>query len=638
MGTTSRALFERFSPAGDLTVIAVCIVMSILMFFSYVSRGRSLRLFLGIVAMIVVAAMTDVSWNMLIRLKNPSLYNWAYAVRVVYHTSLYVVFFLYVFYITEITGLEPKKQKIVVSAAAGLAAVLIILDVLLAFCPESFRVMENGDVRQGFNLFVIGYLLFTALLLFLLWRVRNYLYRRVMLGFCGTVLVAYMMQAVQQIFGHTSFTVATFLFPVIAMFYVIHSNPYNVALGAVDVHAMRDMVRNMHMRKIPFCFLSLYLPALDAEGASLPEDVQAVVRRFTADYFRGAYLFQIHNGHILLLIQKRRNPDYEHRIQNILAAFRLEHDRFRYEYKIVIGESIDEISEKNEYAGLIRSIHRKMPINSVHRIAPEDIATFNRALYILEELGDIHTKKDPDDPRVLAYCQPVFNIKTGRFDTAEALMRLRLENTGLVFPDEFIYLAEEYGFIHTLTEIILHKTCAAVRELIRDGYAVGRISVNVSAPELRDNAFCDDINRVIKDSRVPVDKIAIELTESRSEEDFLLVKSKIEELRSQGIKLYLDDFGTGYTNMERIVELPFDIIKFDRSMVVASGTDARAEQLLRNLASTFVDMGYAILFEGVENESDEQRCRSMSASYLQGFKYSRPVPIEQIRDFFPKAG
>ena len=72
-------------------------------------------------------------------------------------------------------------------------------------------------------------------------------------------------------------------------------------------------------------------------------------------------------------------------------------------------------------------------------------------------------------------------------------------------------------------------------------------------------------------------------------------------------------------------------------MVVASGTDERAEQLLENLAATFADMGYSILFEGVEDESDEIRCRHMSASYLQGFKYSRPVPIEQMRDFFPKA-
>ena len=638
MGTASRVLFERFSPAADLTVVAVCSVMLILMLFSYVSRGRSLRIFLCVLGAVVLAACSDVIWNMFIRMKNPSLYPTAYVFRVFYHATLFAAFFLYAFYIAEVTGLEKKGLRLVVSVFGGVAAVLVAADIFLALSPAGFRVLENGDVRYGPDLFMFGYLVCSAGLAVLLYRVRGYLYRRVMLGFYSAIAVAYGMMIVQQVFGHSSFTVATFMFPLIAMFYIMHSNPYNVALGAVDVQAMHDMVRTMHARRLPFCFMSLYLPELDAEGASLPEEMQAVVRRFTSDYFRGAYLFQIHNGHIMLLFLKKRNPDYEHRIQNILSAFKWEHRHFQYDYKIVIGESVDEISAKNDYAGLIRSIHRKMKINTVHRVSPDDIDVYDRDMYILSELSNIHQKKDMDDPRVLAWFQPVYNIAAGCYDTAEALMRLQLENTGMIFPDQFICLAEEFGYIHTLTEIILHKTCKAIRDLTKAGCAVGRISVNVSALEMRDEAFCGDINRVIRDAGIPADKIAIELTESRSEEDFRLVKNKIEELRGRGMRLYLDDFGTGYTNLERIVELPFDIIKFDRSMVIASGADERAKQLLENLAATFADMGYSVLFEGIEDESDEQRCRGMSASYLQGYKYSRPVPPEKLAGFFPHAG
>jgi EAL domain-containing protein (putative c-di-GMP-specific phosphodiesterase class I) len=87
--------------------------------------------------------------------------------------------------------------------------------------------------------------------------------------------------------------------------------------------------------------------------------------------------------------------------------------------------------------------------------------------------------------------------------------------------------------------------------------------------------------------------------------------------------------------MERIMELPFDIIKFDRSMVVASAADDRSERIVENLAHMFRDMEYSVLYEGVEDDSDEARCRGMSATYLQGYKYSRPVPIERLRDFLP---
>ena len=215
-------------------------------------------------------------------------------------------------------------------------------------------------------------------------------------------------------------------------------------------------------------------------------------------------------------------------------------------------------------------------------------------------------------------------------------MRLELPEVGMVFPDQFIYLAEEYGFIHVLSLIILHKTCAEIRKLIISGYEVKRISVNISVLELRDSNFCSDISNVIKNSGIPDDKIAIEVTESQNESDFIIMKSMINELKDHGIKFYLDDFGTGYSNFERIMELPFDIIKFDRSLVLASGEGEKSERMVGSLANMFANMEYSVLYEGVENELDEQMCIKMSASYLQGYKYSRPIPIERLTEFFDK--
>jgi EAL domain-containing protein (putative c-di-GMP-specific phosphodiesterase class I) len=278
-----------------------------------------------------------------------------------------------------------------------------------------------------------------------------------------------------------------------------------------------------------------------------------------------------------------------------------------------------------------------MEENSIHTITGEDIDRFRRTLYILGQLDDIHKKHDLDDPRVLAYCQPVYNIRTKRYDTAEALMRLNLDVTGVVYPDQFIPLAEKNDHIHVLTEIILYKTCREIKKLIAAGKKVTRVSVNVSALELKDEHFCDDINRIIDESGIPGDKIAIELTESQTEDDFILMKVKIDQLKERGIKFYLDDFGTGYSNMERIMELPFDIIKFDRSLLLASDSNERSRTIVSSLANMFVRMKYSVLYEGVEREDEERMCIDMDASFLQGYKYSRPVPIEELDHFFEKA-
>ncbi len=163
--------------------------------------------------------------------------------------------------------------------------------------------------------------------------------------------------------------------------------------------------------------------------------------------------------------------------------------------------------------------------------------------------------------------------------------------------------------------------------------------MNVSVPELKDDSFCDDIIDIIRQSGIPGDKIAIELTESQNKGDFMLMKQKIAELREQGIKFYLDDFGTGYSSMERIMSLPFDIIKFDRSLVIASGSEDRSRRMVANLAHMFSDMEYSVLYEGVEKDEDEAMCKDMSATYLQGFKYSKPTPIVDLREYLSrKAG
>ncbi|MBQ4462862.1 MAG: EAL domain-containing protein [Eubacterium sp.] len=130
--------------------------------------------------------------------------------------------------------------------------------------------------------------------------------------------------------------------------------------------------------------------------------------------------------------------------------------------------------------------------------------------------------------------------------------------------------------------------------------------------------------------------MAIEITESQNDREFRIVKDRINELRDEGIKFYLDDFGTGYSNFERIMELPFDIIKFDRSLVIACGSDEKSEQMVSHLARMFSAMDYSVLYEGVETEADEEKCIRMSAKYLQGYKYSKPIPIGELKDWFDK--
>lgn len=629
--------FDNYTVWGDVAVVAICSVIVILLISSYVSRTRSFSIFMTIVFHLVAAAGVNIAYHFTLLANDPDLYTLVYVLRILYQALLFNVFFLFALYTTVVSKMEHKKARIVAVISCLVFVGIIGTDIVRTVLGSGFRITADGTVVNRTNIFMIGYILYVVILAVLLYRVRDLLFRRVLYGFYGTMAVSLIIRFGQLAFNQSSLNTMTYVFPVIAMLYIMHSNPYDVALGTVDNRAMEDMVRNMYLRKAPFLIMSLLLPDFDEESKELPDEVKALVRKKTMGYFKNGVLFQISNGHLILIAPLGKNPDYEARIEKLLVNFNEYFEKFRYPFKIVIGESIDEISRKNEYASFIKSIQRSQQENTVRRVCPEDIARFNCDEYILGQLTDIYNKHDMDDERVLAFCQPVYNIVTGQFNSAEALMRLKLDNVGIVYPDRFISVAEDHGYIHVLTEIILNKTCREIRRLVAEGYRLNRISVNVSVLELKDDCFCKDINSIIDKNSIKGDKVAIELTETRNESDFIIMKRKIEELRKQGIQFYLDDFGTGYSNMERIMELPFDIIKFDRSLVIASGTGERSERIVENLAHVFKDMDYKILYEGVENDVDEERCREMSASFLQGYKYSRPVPIEELREFLPKA-
>ena len=627
---------ELYDPSSEITVLAVCFVMLVLLFVSFKVRMKSFRIFSVMLGMLIGATCADLMLHYLMDL-NPNMPKAVfYTFRSIYHILLFGILHHFIIYTCEATLLGPNSRKPYTRAATALLIVFSLADTIGIFTGQTMHIIDGVISFEGSLIFTVGYLLFVILLACLLIRVRHRLYQKVMKGFFGVFFISLVLQAAGRLRIQSSFTVSTFLFPLLAVMYLLHSNPYDAQLGANDLRGLHNLIRYISETDRQYLFMSLYMRELDENGKTMSDELRDLIRHVAETYFRKSVLFQVSNGHMLLMVPKDRNPRWEERLREILKEFLIEYENFRYDYKLVVGHSNRELTGKSDYISFIRSIHARIPENTIYQEQPGDLDKFRRYEVILKDLADIAEKRDPKDPRVLVYCQPVYNLRTRKYDTAEALMRLKLEETGMVFPDQFIPLAEENGYIHALTEIILSKTCRTVHDLIDEGFEITRISVNVSALELRDQNFCTDIEQIISGCGVDYDRIAIELTESRNDSDFLLMKERIDELKEKGITFYLDDFGTGYSNMERILELPFDIVKFDRSMVIAGSQNKRSEQILGSLADLFSKLNYSVLYEGVEDEKDEQMCKNLSASYLQGYKYSRPIPIDGLRDFLSR--
>lgn len=622
---------HTYSAVGDITVMGLSLLLFILLIQTYIHRDRSFVLLIGMLVTACVTSVSSIVYHSLMQasvIYPPAIYIF----RSLRLFSMSVLLYLSVVYLQEPLWISAKSQRHYKVMPLLIAVLCGLLDILGTITHYGFYVETDGTVHSSFNVYTIAFMMIVTANFYLLIYYRGRTIRQVSTGLLCVNALAIMIMAIQGIHGQSSFTSIACFLPVIGIFYMFHANPFDLKTGAASdsylLHALDSARDHNRPLVIMTCLISGFSRALEESKEFRTEYYQ-----FFRQNVRKGIVYRVDKDRLILTFPKVHGEQQKKSIEKILEDFTNCHVRFKLDYRIIVMETTPDIQNSADYIRIIQDIELTMPINGVHYVDELDLEHFYGGSYILSELEDISRKKDLNDERVLVYCQPVYNIVTHRYDTAEALMRLRLPKTGMTPPDQFIPIAEQYNHIHTLSMIILNKTCAAVRSMIEQGVEFKRVSVNFSTLDLRYDSFSEEVQSIIMRNQIPFNKIAIEITESRNEADFHIMKEKVEQLQKLGIKFYLDDFGTGYSNFERIMEIPFDIIKFDRSLTIESGRSESSYYMVSTFASMFSTLRYAVLFEGIEDEKSEDSCVQMGAQYLQGYKYSKPIPIEDLAGF-----
>ncbi|MBQ4465763.1 MAG: EAL domain-containing protein [Oscillospiraceae bacterium] len=621
-----------YTPVGDISVTALCMLLFVLLMQTHIHKDRKFYLLVLLLAASVACSYSNILYEVFLNAGTVQPIP-VYIFRILHHASLLLILYLNIRYLQEPLWIQGDAQNRYKWLSFGFLAASVLIDVLGTIFHFTYYIDGDGTVHNIFNVYFIMHTLFTITVFYLIIRYRGRVIRPVFWGLLSSHVVLLIIMAMQGCMRQMSFTGVAYFMPVMAIFFMFHSNPFDLNTGAASESYFYNAVRNALEKNKSEMILSCNI--LNFSRAIMSsKKLKYEYYMFFRQHVRKGVVYQI-GDRLVLVIPK--SEDVQQAIDKMLVSFQKSHKRFEMDYKIVMLETGPGIQKATDYIHIIEGAERRMAFNTVHWIDEKDLEDFYNSSYILSELEDIVQCRDLDDPRVLVYCQPVYNITTRTYDTAEALMRPKLPKIGMVFPDQFIPLAEQHGHIHMLSMIILNKTCGAIRTLMEDEYEINRISVNFSALDIRYETFCREVQMIIDRNQIPYEKIAIEITESRSDADFQLMKTKVEELQKLGIKFYLDDFGTGYSNFERIMEIPFDIIKFDRSMTIESAKSETSFYMVSTFANMFSKLHYSVLFEGIEDANDEENCVKMSARYLQGYKYSKPIPIEELSRFLPKA-
>ena len=263
--------------------------------------------------------------------------------------------------------------------------------------------------------------------------------------------------------------------------------------------------------------------------------------------------------------------------------------------------------------------------NAVHFFGPELQATFTERAALETDM-----RTGLESRQFKLYYQPQVDA-AGHLTGAEALVRWMHPTRGLVLPDEFIPLAEKTGLILPLGHHVLETACAQlVAWASHPDTAQLTLAVNVSACQMHQPDFVDQVLSILDYSGANPSKLKLELTESMLLHDIEDTIAKMTRLKYRGVGFSLDDFGTGYSSLSYLKRLPLDQLKIDQSFVRDVMTDPKGAAIARTILSLGQSMGLTVIAEGVETEDQRDFLSQHGCTAYQGYLFGRPGPVEDL--------
>ncbi|NLS19996.1 EAL domain-containing protein [Rhizobium sp. P40RR-XXII] len=234
------------------------------------------------------------------------------------------------------------------------------------------------------------------------------------------------------------------------------------------------------------------------------------------------------------------------------------------------------------------------------------------------------------DELVLHY-QPQVDVQTGRIVAVEALVRWKHPSEGLVYPGDFITLAEETGLIMPIGEWVLQTACRQARVWQDKGLEPIRISVNVSARQFQEKRLVETVATALSESELDPTWLELEITETLIMKDLAGSVARMHELAKLGVKFAIDDFGTGYSSLSALKRFPLSRLKIDRSFITDIPRDTDDMAITSAIISLAQKLGLEVIAEGVETEEQARFLVDRGCNEIQGYFYSRPVDEERFK-------
>lgn len=241
-----------------------------------------------------------------------------------------------------------------------------------------------------------------------------------------------------------------------------------------------------------------------------------------------------------------------------------------------------------------------------------------------------------ENKEFVLFYQPIMIGNTKKIKGFEALIRWKKEDGCIITPGEFMPIAEHMLLMHEVGLWIIRQSLSDLK-VVQEHYEESlSMAINISANQIKKKDFCENVIAIMEELQVDPNHVEFEITESVLIESLDLLRRQFQPLIDLGVRISLDDFGTGYSSLNYLQHFPFHILKIDKSFVDYIRQDITSKSLLNHIINIAHGMEMEIVAEGVENEMQSEYLVEKNCDYLQGYLFSKPLPVNEVLEFFQK--
>lgn len=535
-----------------------------------------------------------------------------------------------IYVLTEVLSMEKHKFLINLMISITCVQGIIVYALPIYIHEETEEVYTYGPAVLCVYLFAVLYVVAT-LAIIIIYRNRVSRRRRFAVSLWMTIWI---IAAIIQFLNNELLLVGFAIAIGVLILLVIMENPesnLDRRLGCFNSYALSKYAKELFRNKKKFSVLNLSFgnKKLLEENRAYAEEMlrgmlNAVNRR------KKVLAFKNTNADIVFISD---DGDGLYRLGLDILAYFTKDTEWHKETSLALVKKCDSFADAEELFGFLTFLHKEY-VNEKERVLPvgESIIEKYKKQFEIEQMITDALMED----RVEVFLQPIYANEEHCFSSAEALVRIREKDGSLIPPGLFIPVAEESGQILELGERVFEKVCSFLKnsDALKLGLRIVEVNLSVIQCERRDLA--ERLIAIADKYEVSPEYINLEITETASISARATLLANMKKLMDYGFKFSLDDFGKGESNLMYVVEMPVSIVKLDYDLTKAFFGSSKAKLVLRAVVSMAHGMELKLVAEGIETKEELIGMCKEGIDYIQGFYYSKPLPMWEYLDFIEK--